>query len=580
MYFNNKIMAFNLKKYITEKYLTEKIQSDIIINKLMNDKGEMFKFYKHEDSPTYKKFVNIAEELNNILKQVFPNYLRKHIDKNNNKIVYINTEFHMDDNKIKLMHEKYMKLINDFIKIVNNMFTKPDPYLFSAIVSGINYGYQFSKYRVDIFNITDDCFDIYQYKDLKQNKAMQKKIYYEINNKIAFFISNNKIEAVSKEGNIILLPIDNEYLKSNNYTFKNVTSIQDYIRDLIKKENILNNSICMRLTNNEILEFPLISESGNYDGNYDTKIFNFINKKFNIFGYNNYLNPLISHKINVGKINSKASTLQKLTNWGNSLDDEIIIYTPSKIYQDDEHHSTINQGKDNMYTQELGYNEIKHSNHVNRRLQQRKDFYDIQNSTYKWVRDILGKYEPYAGGKQNKIWKYGNKILNQSYYTLYSNDMANDEIAHENIAKYKVMLNQAKSLKDVNIYKEQLKNILGTINTSIINGKDFILKIKNTYKEDKDKFKSLMLLYSVFNKTLSAIIARYNSIQNRIIDFNKEYNIKNIFAAKRLYDTNNDLQERIKSEINVIKSDVNNLNNFMPQLIDINDKINKILEDE
>ena len=89
-----------------------------------------------------------------------------------------------------------------------------------------------------------------------------------------------------------------------------------------------------------------------------------------------------------------------------------------------------------------------------------------------------------------------------------------------------------------------------------------------------------MLLYSVFNKTLSTIIAKYNYIQEKIIDFNNTYNIKNIFQAKNIYDTNDDLQYYIITKMSDIKNQVYHLNNFMPQLTNINDKINKILEDE
>ena len=578
MNFNNKIMQFNFKKYITEKYLTEKIQSDIIINKLMNDKGEMFKFYQNPNSPAYQKFFKIQDELHKIIKDIFMNIPRKSYKNENNKIVYINDEFLMDENVLKHMHEKYMKLINDFIKALNNMFIKPDPYLLTAIIS------DFNSRDVDLFNITDESFETYYYSDLKKNKTIQQKIYDEINNKVAFFISNDKIEAVSKDGIILLLPFDNEYLISKDHIFSNLSvSPYDYIRDKIKRENILDNSIFIELSNKEFLEFPLIENSIKLDGTYDDKIFEFINNKLNINARFSHLYPLSDKKTKVGKINSKASTLQKLTNWGNSLDDQIIIYTPSKIYRDNEHQSTINQGETpmtyhiNNYT---GYNEIKHQNLINRRYKQRKDYQDIYKQTYKWVKDILGKYKPYAGGKQNEIWSYGKKLTDANYSILYRDDNSNNKIVNDNIARYKVLLNQARSLKEVNIYKEQLKTILGIINTSVINSQNFIQKIKTTYKENKDKFKSLMLLYSVFNKTLSTIIAKYNNIQEKIIDFNNTYNIKNIFQAKNSYDTNADLQYRITTKMADIKNQVYHLNNFMPQLTNINDKINKILEDE
>ena len=71
MKFYLKNMQFNFKNYITEKYLNEAIQSDIFINKLLNDKGGLFKFYKYPYSKYFNNIDNIYKNILNLSKEIF-----------------------------------------------------------------------------------------------------------------------------------------------------------------------------------------------------------------------------------------------------------------------------------------------------------------------------------------------------------------------------------------------------------------------------------------------------------------------------------------------------------------------------
>jgi hypothetical protein len=66
-------MDFNLKQYINKKYLTEKVQSDILINELLQD--NMFKYYKiARNNNSYSKLLNIYKQLTEIIKSFYYEY--------------------------------------------------------------------------------------------------------------------------------------------------------------------------------------------------------------------------------------------------------------------------------------------------------------------------------------------------------------------------------------------------------------------------------------------------------------------------------------------------------------------------
>ena len=593
MFFYNKNMRFNLKKYITERYLTEKIQSDIVINKLLNDKGGLFKYYKNPNSPSYKKVLDIFNNIEKILYKICNNLNMKCDNKTEDGYyIFKNDESNMSDKELKIYHQQYMDLIQQYIKSITKIFDKPDPAILKAVINGIyNYNQEFRNNSVDLFNITDDNFKIYYYKDIKGNKILQKELNNELQYKVAFFISeNDKIEAASKSGKILLLPLDSEYLKNNSsYNFKYYSSDPyNIFNQYTDKDNIILSKFYIQLkTTNELLEIPLITSTTRlpyrykiFQGEKKSAIEN-IHDLLNINSHNFCGKYIINMNLKVGKVNSKASNIQKITNWGKSLNDYIIVYTASSTYKKDGNtKSTINQGKNNAVSYvdtTMGYNELKHSNYVTRRKEQREDYLDTYKRTYKWIKTLLGQYKPYAGGKQNSVWEYGKKLNDDDYYTLYSDDHYCNKLVRENIGRYKVLLAQTKSLKNVNIYVEQMKSIMADINTFVVNGKNLITKIKSTYKEDKDKFKTLMLLYGTYNKTLNIIITRYSSIQQHIENFNNEYNIKNIFSKKYSWQTDYDLQDNINTSINKIKSKINLLEQYLPQIEELNDKIYDIL---
>ena len=62
----------------------------------------------------------------------------------------------------------------------------------------------------------------------------------------------------------------------------------------------------------------------------------------------------------------------------------------------------------------------------------------------------------------------------------------------------------------------------------------------------------------------------------------EEFNIKNIHNKKDIFGnikSNEDINDEIKENITDITNKINDLNKYIPQLTEINDKINTILEE-
>ena len=593
MIFIHKIMQFNFKKYIKTKYLNEALQSDILINKILNDKSKIFNYLKDPKSSSYKKLEKIVKQLENIIVKIFYSQPldMSYLDKDGNYYIK-NKSYIISDNDVKILHKQYKQILNQYINLITKFFDKPEPILLSSIIQGYDKYAKFEHNEtIDLFNISDDSFEIFYFKDLKGNKQLKTEVDIKISTSAAFFITeDNKIQAITNNGNILILPLDSDFIQEHNTTYtKQFSDLKQLCDSKINENNLFMGIIYLELENGEKLDFPVISKQNTeifpfqYVPFSEYVGFKFIDKFLNINSNENFIikNTCKYNNISVGKIVSKASTLQKITNWGTSLNDYVIIYTASQPYRENGMlKSTFNNGADKMYydmSQLKGYNEFKHSSYIKRRSQQRKDFQEIYDRTYKWVKDLLGKYKPYAGGKQNKIWEYDKKLNQTNYYDLYSDDTYNNTIVRDNIERYRLLLQQTKSIKDIKIYVEELKNIIKNINTYIINSKDFVNKIKETYKTDKDMFKTLMLLQTTYNHTISVIMSQYSYIQHLINIFNKTYNIKNILSVKNNYESNSDIDYKIKSAMINIKNRLDYLNEYMSQAEEINNKIEDIL---
>ena len=76
------------------------------------------------------------------------------------------------------------------------------------------------------------------------------------------------------------------------------------------------------------------------------------------------------------------------------------------------------------------YNDMKAGKEFSEKKKKRKeDFDEQQESVYKWVKDLFGKYQPYAGGKNSKMFEFGKKLSEYDYESLYGNDGYCNKIA-------------------------------------------------------------------------------------------------------------------------------------------------------
>jgi hypothetical protein len=333
-----------------------------------------------------------------------------------------------------------MSLYNEYIKRITTIFDKPDPIIFSTILTKDHkYNTFYKSNHVDLFNLSDDMFIKYSLNDLKNNKSLKQEIDKFINNNLVFYITNidKKIQACSCEGYIILYALDNPMYK--NYFTNNV---YDYLDKHVTKDNVVINTINYKLSDGEELTLPLVKSYSSLNNNKPIAGVEYISKMLDL--NNIYYLP---EKEKVGKINSKASHLCKNTSWGNDLNDYIIIYTPNKSFVDKttgEYKSTINNGNKILYHldgEKYGYNDIvSNKSLVNRKNQQYKDFLEQEDRTYKWVKDLLGKYKPYAGGKQNKLWDYCNKLKDYDYETLYGDDEYNNKLVKKTHDRYMLLV--------------------------------------------------------------------------------------------------------------------------------------------
>jgi hypothetical protein len=296
---------------------------------------------------------------------------------------------------------------------------------------------------------------------------------------------------------------------------------------------------------------------------------------------NDYL-PL-NKKFKIGQFFSKSSVLQKNTDWGKSLNDYIIIYTAEQAYKNTEKNyiSKINKGDTYVYTtNKFGYNDILINPYeVNMLANHRNDVKKYVNTTYKWIRTLLGKYLPYARSDKNKFWSYEHKLTPQEIYDLYGNDKTNSDIAYHNIMRYKDLLEQTRTIRNLGEFNDQIKPYLSKINVFVFKGKQLITKIKSFSKTDVAKFCSLTLLYRTYNSTLNMLIYNYSKSLNDITIFNDEYSVKNIIKMKKEGKSSEKITEQLKNFKKNIEDSLNDLDNYLQTVKELDKKIDELLNE-
>ena len=519
-------MKFNLKQYIKENYLNEKLQSDIFIHEILED--DLFKFYKvNNPGTTYNKLFTLYE--NNILPiiQALMQYNRYHA-------LFYDKQKLTTDEEYKALYNKYMSLTDSFFKTLKILFKKPEPQLFKSLIINL-YTYQNT---VDLYNITDDQFIKYKYSDF-QNKSIQTDLDKYASYYLCFYFSaDKKIKAISKDGYIILYSFDNSYNNLNYKLDQYNNNIKDYEKFLTDKNNyILKQTQNITLSNGEILKFPIL----------DNELFN--NIKYDFIFKRSKLN-----QVKLNKIYRKSSAIFKTTDWGKSPDDYMLIYNPLQSYKKDGNNIS-SVGSSRIYTNSYkGYNDcMANRDFVERKTQQKEDYQEQRVKIYKWAKTILGKFIPY----------------NQS------NDEYCKRISAENNAKYKLLVSQLKSVIKLKEYKEELKTYFQKLSDYISLQKDYNNKIKSYLKEDINKFKLLMFLYSNYLNSINNVISKYGEIQKIIIKYKDLYKIKNIVSADK--ENNETTRYTIESTNKTIKGELTLLNNLLDNVQKIKEKLDEQL---
>lgn len=576
-------MEFSLQKYITEKYLLEKLQSDTLINELMNDKGGMFRYYKMQYKWTiYDKVIQISDKMQKIIKSLFNPF--GYMGEIQRKEPKYNDELIDTDEKTIALHKTYMNLYNKYIDLVSNkLFMKPDPQILSTLTGGIEYDGGFINKTVDLYNITDEHFEKHTLKEIKSDKNLKQEIinnYIQvdgfINNLIFWISSEHEILAVSLGTHILLYSLLNNIIEKKSDGKRFLGKDINEIINATNKENLTVNTLTFRLNNGPELKFPTVQRMS------------FISDKRELVGIDYIKKTLLDlHEDNrdysgnninkVGVFTSKASQLYKTTHWGDSIDDYIIIYKPEQVFDNGKIKSTYTNHYGDHIPFGGNYNDHKisrnFSEHKNKRL---NDFNDIQQQTYKWEKDILGKFKPYAGGKDYELFDYGKKLSNYEYDRLYGTDEYCSKLAKSNFDRYKTLAEQQRTIIGMTEFTNKLKEVLPNLTQFVKDGKIFCGRIKSTINKDKDMFKSLISLYGIYTKLVNTALSHYGRIQASIINFKKKYSTDKI---KSLLNADSYQKQYMQRDI---KNTRNEISRYIDKLVSVNNEItefhNKILE--
>lgn len=563
-------MQFSLKKYITEKYLTEKLQSDTLVNDILNDKGGMFIYYKMDYPGTmYYKAKQCYKELKSIIENTFNSW----DNKVKNDIYYKDEGIVSDDDK-RALHKKYMELFNQYINYTSKLFIKPDPQLIPSVAfSDPTCGY-FTKYRMDLFNLTDEHFEKYTLQEIKKDKSLKEKVTKASKDNLCFwFNEEGEILVVSCNNTLKLFAIDNDNplvtQENGKRWYSNISLTKDEIENAVKQNNLIVNTLTMSLNDGTELKFPTIARMSFIGDKRDLIGIDFIDK----YLYLRQNNGRMKLKT-VGAVTSKASNLSKCTGWGSSLNDYVIIYYPEEVYKDFNGSivSTYRSTNDKHYTLPdstvKSYNDYKTEYSFNKRKNDQREAYNHMQ-TYKWVKDLFGKYKPYANGDQNRYFNYGVKLSDYDYNDLYGDDEYCNKIAENNIKRYKALIAKNRSMIGVSNFNEDLKKILPQLQAYTQTGKVLCTEIKKVIKTDRDKFKELMALYGLYSKVLQSSLMSYGGIQVDIAKFKKEYsNTKEMMSYK--------IRE-LKNTRDNIKSQIDDLSKICDEIYQIETKINETL---
>lgn len=528
-------------KFSLKRYLTEKLQSSTIKDLILNDPGGFCKFYKHQYQSTYSnnsnhpwdkaqilcnKLQNMFKSLYNLSKYDYSNYQLK-------QQVYINGKnIIITDEKVKKIHALYMKTYNEYINVCKLLFTKPSTETLIAILNRAGmkdeYTNSVNMTNIDLANITDDMFTKYSYVQIKADPKLYDNIIncYDMD-AVLYFLKDNTLAAVQKGANVKKVQPDyyiSHFVKSyGNLSVQDMKLLQSGDISLYTQAEFTDT-----LQDGTKLTWPLVSAERK----------TCIIDKIKHSGINlQYTND--NYDFTPGKFLSKASRLQKNTNWGKSDDDYVIIFKSS----------------DYLVHKNDAYNKNKEA-HIN-------DVKKYVSSKFRWLYNIFGDIIPYGSytkkEKQEKVYKFMQKV---ELYTLkYSieADTYCTNMLESNHKKYEALKQVIKSinlLSSNNGVKQQYASLSQTLNQYIELSKKYKNKIKqntsinSNLSEQVSLFAAYSYILNDFIKTVSDISITISSLEqksNDILSQIKNMDIVNKYHIESsTYDIRNGIDKLLK----------------------------------
>lgn len=577
-------MAFSLKEYIRKNYLNEALQSNILLNEIINDTGGFFRYYKgpYENS-MYSRVLKLQNDMKDILWDLFGMY--QQIDNPKINGVVADT-----DEKIRYIHTKYMKMYEKYIDMVSRIFTKTEPRIFTTllrhVITDAYFSFNFSSSNdvFDMFNVTDDNFEEHRLYELRGNEEIKEELCRKVLNSFVVWIDHTgKIQAISSNGTILLFAPDNDndkIIKNPGYKKEKTGSTYDIDRmvdiDTLKKNEL---TYSYKLSTGERLKFPTMVLNGKFTGKTgkETVGIEYIQKTLDL---SNYVFNEYKKMYFIDKFYDSTKPLRALTDWGKNKNDKFIIYKPYQLYQDDTYISQViaKDFEGNYTTRDMpeasayyGYNEQKHlfnNNPVKR--QQHFDFKDSQLKKYKWAKNIFDKFLPYAGGKQASIFSFGRSLSDDDRMYLYKGDTYCTSLANKNYNYYKYNAERLRKMRNIdNNLKSRLNILLSIVREAVFNGKQWT-SLSKRY-QGTDEYLEIMDAYNLYMRTTSYCLGQLGSIEKTLKDYIEKY-IDNDESP------NEKKRDEMLSNYDKIDKGIQDMENFIGQLDAVKSKINELTE--
>lgn len=440
-------MVFSLKQY-----LNESIQSNILFNEILNEPGGFFKCLLCDNSvynitsnddiseyahDKYSRIRYVQCKLNSIVSHfmTYSEFERSDILKVTNPDV-------IDAYKMKQLHEQYIKYFNLFIKYFKSIFDKPEPKIFSEIITG----HDISEQIIDLQNITDSNFKKYTYQDIKNDN--ENFVNNMMSKNILWFDGNHKFLGLTRYS-VIKIVASNFITERMSYQAESITHDVMY---RIKTKKFMN-------FDGKELDFPFTPYMGLHDSFLQSFVFKIPREKT----YKKAGNPI-----------SKSSNVYKIFGFDKTC--YCYVYTPNKIDYDMLQGLNSTVGPDNI---SYGFNEVILNSE--KRKNKQRDFKNYAKQ-YKWKYDIFGKIIPYYDRKisyltivdeNGKLKTTPNKSNN--YY-----DIVCDTIRDANRSRYQKTMAVMKTKK---LLVEEFEPKIQEIEKIIINSNGFVVKFNNMLRE-------------------------------------------------------------------------------------------------